>query len=161
MKQIITDVTLLFLGLSVITFFYNKRFTIIMINEICINSRYYPKHYCAVPRWVKKCFKVKQKTIPKFLCFEFYIMIFYVIMGLIDIIVSIFSCVKNRFDIVYILFMIYCCIILIKRIHFIIMSLIYKYNTKEKKNNKAENQSGQSKIQSGDGVKPLKKSKKQ
>ncbi len=133
MAQVITRVTLLFLGLSGIIFFYNKSFTIEAINEICINPRYYSKHYCIVPRWIKKYFKVKKRMIPKFLCFEFYIMIFYVIMGLIDIIISIFFCVKDRIDIVYILYIIYGCIILIEQTHFIIMSLIYKYNTKEKK----------------------------
>ena len=133
MIQVITRVTLFFLGLSFIIFFYNKSFTIEMIKEICINPPYYPKHYCIVPRWIKKCFKVKQRMIPKFLCFEFYIMIFYVIMGLIDSILSIFLCVKDRIDVVYALYIIYGCIILVEQTYFIIMSLIYKYNTKEKK----------------------------
>ena len=116
-----------------LAFFSTKNTAIEMITEICINPRYYPKHYCAVPRWIKKCFKVKQRMIPKFLCFEFYVMIFYVIMGLIEIIVALILYAQDQLEIIYILYGLTWCIMLIEQIRFIIMSLIYKYNTKEKK----------------------------
>lgn len=138
MIQVIAKLTLGFLGLSCVAFFYNKSFTIEAINEICINPRYYPKHYCTVPRWIKKHFKVKQRMIPKFLCFEFYISTFYLILGLINSVLSIVLCIKDRIDVIYTLYIIYGCVILIEQAHFIIMSLIYKYNTKETK--KQDNQ---------------------
>lgn len=123
----------LFGGLAGLAFFSTKNSAIGMIKEICINPRYYPKYYRAVPRWIKKCFKVKQKTIPRFIYFEFYISVFYAIVGPIDIIISLLLYAQNRLEIIYILYGLNCCIILIDQIHFIIMSLIYKYNTKEKK----------------------------
>lgn len=104
MIQVIAKLTLGFLGLSCVAFFYNKSFTIEAINEICINPRYYPKHYCTVPRWIKKHFKVKQRMIPKFLCFEFYISTFYLILGLINSVLSIVLCIKDRIDVIYALY---------------------------------------------------------
>lgn len=118
------------LGLA---FFSTKNSAIEMITEICINPRYYPKHYCTVPRWIKKCFKVKQRTVPRFICFKFYISVFYAIMGPIEIIVALILYVQDQLEIIYILYGLTWCILLIERIHFIIMSLIYKYHTKEKK----------------------------
>lgn len=39
-----------------------------LVNDLKIIFRYYPKHYCRVPRWMQKYLKIKRKEAPKFLC---------------------------------------------------------------------------------------------
>lgn len=65
-----------------------------MIQEICINPKYYPKRYRPVPRWMKKFFKIKQKMIPKFIYLELLSAIFFVILGLVDIVICL--CAKEK-----------------------------------------------------------------
>ena len=131
-KTMIKILVFLFVLMSFVCFISDKNSAINATKEICINSRYYPKHYCHTPSWIKKFFKVKQNSIPKFICFEFYLAVFYVIMGLVDIIILLFLYWKCYYKMIYVLYAIYWCIIGIDQTHFIILVLIYKYNKKEK-----------------------------
>lgn len=126
----------MFLFIPGFAFFGNKRSAIRMIKEICINSRYYPEHYCAVPRWIKKCFKVKEKMIPKFIYFEFCMSVFFAVITPIYIVIALFLYAKHKIEMIYALYILNVCIVLIDDIYFTIMSLIYKYNRKEKGNDK-------------------------
>lgn len=132
-KVVLKVFILLFLILSVATFFTIKNSASNVLKDICINSRYYPKHYCSVPKWMRNFFNIKQKTIPKFIYFRFKLSIIFVIIGVVDIVASFFLYAHNCFEIIYILFMLYIYMFLIERIHFITKGLIYKYNTKKKK----------------------------
>ena len=46
---------------------------LLTIDEIKTNFRFYPKHYCMPPRWMRKFFKMKKREIPKFLCYRLYV----------------------------------------------------------------------------------------
>ena len=49
------------------------------IKKIGLNSRYYPKRYALLPRWIRKSFGIEQRMVPRFLYFELLLaMVFFV-----------------------------------------------------------------------------------
>lgn len=117
-------IILFFLIWSFLFFFGNKRSATIMIQEICINPKYYPKRYRPVPRWMKKFFKIKQKMIPKFIYLELLSAIFFVILGLVDIVICL--CAKEKLKVFEILLAIFSSLGGIETIYSSIMFSVFK-----------------------------------
>ena len=61
-----------------------------LIEDIGINhrSRYYPKHFIAPKKWMRKFFHINQRVIPRYLYFELYISLFYIVLGLFTIVIG-------------------------------------------------------------------------
>lgn len=113
-----------YLGATVLSYMDCRNSTVGMIKEIGINSRYYPKHYIIPKRWMKNLFHIKQRVIPRYLYFELLVSLFFIILGLHNIVIFIaVGCDKS---ITGILIMIHMCLIIINMIFFSIMSLLFK-----------------------------------
>ena len=95
-----------------------------MIKEIGINNRLYPQFYTAVPRRIRKAFRLKKQKIPQYLLFELYMSIFFAILGPIDIIVVI--CTAGNEKIIGIIIIANICMGLINNIFFLIMFTFFK-----------------------------------
>ncbi len=87
----IFDVIILYSSVTFLASWDCGDMTVKRIKEIGINhrSRYYPKHYITPKRWMRKLFDIKQRVIPRFLYFELFVSLFYVILGLINIVITI------------------------------------------------------------------------
>lgn len=118
------ELILFYLGFSVLSCMACRNSTVGMIEEIGINSRYYPKHYIIPKRWMKNLFHIKQRVIPRYLYFELLVSLFFLSLGLINIVI--FIAVGCEKPINGILIMFHCCLIIINTIFFSIMSLLYK-----------------------------------
>ena len=95
-----------------------------MIKEIGINSRYYPKHYITPKRWMRNFYHVTQRMIPRYLYFELMVSIFFLILGLLNIVM--FIAVGYDKPITAVLFISHPCLVIINAIFFAIMSWIFK-----------------------------------
>ena len=98
-----------------------------MTEDIGINSRFYPKHYIILKKWMRKLFHIKQHVIPRYLYLELLVSLFFFILGVFNTVIFI-AVVVVGFDkaIVGYLIMFHMCIIIINTIFFTIMSLIFK-----------------------------------
>ena len=87
----IFDVITIYLGVTFLASWNCRNLTVEMIKEIGINhrSRYYPEHYITPKRWMRKLFDIKQRVIPRFLYFELFVSLFYVILGPLNIVITI------------------------------------------------------------------------
>lgn len=59
--------------------------TFIMMKRIGIEKNRYPQCYIVPRRWLKKFFKIKQKMIPKFIHIEFYIIVAFALLFLVNL----------------------------------------------------------------------------
>jgi len=114
---------LVFVGLALLSFFYCRNSAIGML-KIGINQRYYPKHYIAPHRWMKKLYKFKESSIPKYLFVEFYMAIIFAVLGPINFLVFLFANSNNTTA--GILIMIHSCLIILNSVFFILFSYMFK-----------------------------------
>ena len=103
-----------------------RNLALIRIKDIGIihRSRYYPKHYITPKRWMRKLFDIKQRIIPRFLYFELFVSLFYVILGPLNIVITIAVGVDT--NIAGILFMSYLGLIMVNVICNCIISHRFK-----------------------------------
>ena len=103
-----------------------RSLTVEGIKEIGINhrSRYYPKHYITPKRWMRKLFDIKQRVIPQYLYFELFVSLFFLILGLLNIVTII--AVGVDMNIAGILFMSYLGLAVVIIIFHFIMSHRFK-----------------------------------
>ena len=114
----------IFLGIAVLSCMNCRNSAVGMIKEIGTNSRYYPKHYIIPKRWMKTLFHIKQRAIPRYLYFELLLSLFFLILGLLNIVICIaVTCDKS---ITGILIMFHICLIIGNMIFFSIMSWLFK-----------------------------------
>lgn len=114
----------MFLGISILSSLNCKNSAMGMIERIGINSRYYPKHYIIPKRWIRNFFQIKPRVIPRYLYFELLVSIFFLILGLLNLVIFIaVGCDKS---ITGILIMFHICLIIINMIFFSIMSWLFK-----------------------------------
>ena len=114
----------MFLGIALLSGLSCKNAAIGMIEQINTVSRYYPKHYMAPGRRVKKLFKLSQRVIPRYLYFELLLSLFFFLLGPLNIVIWMaFHCNKN---IAAILVMVHVSLILLNLVFFLITSLLFK-----------------------------------
>ena len=114
----------MFLGIALLSGLSCKNAAIGMIEQINTVSRYYPKHYMAPGRRVKKLFKLSQRVIPRYLYFELLLSLFFFLLGPLNIVIWIaFHCGKTA---AAILVMVHVSLILLNLIFFLITSLLFK-----------------------------------
>ena len=113
-----------YLGATVLSCMDCRNSAVGMIKEIGINSRYYPKHYIIPKRWMKNLFHIKHRVIPRYLYFELLVSLFFLSLGLINIVISIV--VGSDKSITGILVMFHGCLIIVNLIFFLIMSWLFK-----------------------------------
>lgn len=118
------DYIFVFLGIAVLSCMSCRNSTVGMIKEIGTNSRYYPKHYIIPKRWMKNLFHIKQCVIPRYLYFELLLSLFFLFLGLLNIVICI--AVDCDMSIVGILIMFHICLIIGNMIFFSSMSLLFK-----------------------------------
>lgn len=111
-----------FFTYSLFSFLTLKNASIGAMKEIGINSRFYPKEFIVPPYWIKKVFKIKQKTIPKYLVFELFLSVFFLTLGPVNVIVFFLFQTKRMF-ITQAMFQ--SCLIVLNFIYFFIM--FYRY----------------------------------
>ena len=89
------------LGLSIvyiIGFYRYYRITAkLEIEKIKTNFKFYPKHYVLPPRWIRKHFKLKKKSIPKFIMFRLYLAVAFIALIPITIIIFLLPIVNATF----------------------------------------------------------------
>ena len=95
-----------------------------MMKEIGTVSRYFPKHYMAPPKWMRRFFQIRQRVIPRFICFEMLVSLFFLILGLLKIVI--FIAVGYDKSTAGILIMFHNCLVIINMLFSGIMSLLYK-----------------------------------
>lgn len=106
----------IFLGIAVLSCMDCRNSAVGMIKEIGTNSRYYPKHYIIPKRWMQTLFHIKQHAIPRYLYFELLLSLFFLTLGLLNIVI----CIAVTFDksITSILIMFHACLIIGNMIFF-------------------------------------------
>ncbi len=113
----------MFLGIALLSGLSCKNAAIGMIGQINTVSRYYPKHYMAPGRRMKKLFKLSQRVIPRYLYFEL-LSLFFFLLGPLNIVIWMaFHCGITAGAI---LVMVHVCLILLNLIFFLITSLLFK-----------------------------------
>lgn len=122
----IFDVIILYSSVMFLAARNFRSLTVEGIKKIGINhrSRYYPKHYITPKRWMRKLFDIKQRVIPRFLYFELFVFLFYLILGPLNIAITI--AVGVDANIAGILFMSYLGLIMVNVIYHCIMSHRFK-----------------------------------
>ena len=70
---------------------FHTNATLLTIEEIKRNFRFYPKHYCMPPRWMRKFFNMKKREIPKYLCYRMYLYAATFLWAFISFIISLLS----------------------------------------------------------------------
>ena len=122
----IFDVIFMYLSFMFLAARNFRSLTVEGIKEIGINhrSRYYPEHYITPKRWMRKLFDIKQRVIPRFLYFELFVFLFYLILGLINIVITIAVGVDT--SIASILFLSYLGLVMVNVIYHCIMSHRFK-----------------------------------
>ena len=117
-------IVLMFFTISLLSFLNCRNSAIGMINKVGINSRYYPKRYIVIQRWMKRIFRIKQSKIPRYLYIELIIAVVFATLGLANSIIA--FCGNFHKEIVGILIMIHVCLIIFNMIFFLIMSFFFK-----------------------------------
>lgn len=112
------------MSIAICVFFRNL--AVGTIEETGTNSRLYPKHFIEPKRWIKKLFNIKDRVIPKYLYFELYLSLFFLILAPVSIAICIIF--VFNYTVVHILVMFYMCLGLINVIVIIFMSFIFKKN---------------------------------
>ena len=113
-----------YLGATVLSCMDCRNSAVGMIKEIGINSRYYQTQYIIHKRWSQNLFHIKQRAIPRYLYFELLLSLFFLILGLLNIVICIaVTCDKS---ITGILIMFHICLIIVNTIFFSIMSWLFK-----------------------------------
>lgn len=119
-----SSVILMFLGIATLSHLTTKNFARGMIREIGVNRRYYPKHYAIPPRWIRKVFKLEKREIPRFICNEFVVSLFFALLGPLNALTFILS--SGNMALAGMLGMIHICMILIDFIYVSIIYFIFK-----------------------------------
>lgn len=114
------------LGITVLSHRHCRNMTVNMIEDIGINhrSRYYPKHYIAPKKWMRKFFHINQRVIPRYLYSELFVSLFFLILGLFTTVIGL--AVGDDKPITGILIMFHVCLIIINAVFSVIMSAIFK-----------------------------------
>ena len=114
----------MFLGIALLSGLSCKNAAIGMIGQINTVSRYYPKHYMAPGRRMKKLFKLSQRVIPRYLYFELLLSLFFFLLGPLNIVI--WMAFHGGITAAAILVMVHVCLILLNLIFFLITSLLFK-----------------------------------
>lgn len=89
-----------------------------------ISFRYYPKHYIAPKRWIRNLFHIKKHKIPRYLYYELLFSLFFLMLGLFNIVVCIVT--DGEAFITGVLLMVHFCLTGVFIILFLIMGALYK-----------------------------------
>lgn len=98
--------------------------TVALIEEIGISSRYYPKHYITPKRWIRNIFHIKKHKIPRYLYYELLLSLFFLMLGLFNIVVCIVT--DGEAFITGVLVMVHFCLAGVFIILFLIVGALYK-----------------------------------
>ncbi len=111
------------LAYSLLAFFSCRNMTLRMIEKIGINCKFYPQKFIVLPFKTRKIFKINQKTIPRYLFFELFLSIFFLLLGPINLI---FLFAFKTKETAGILILFQSCLIVINIFYFSVMSCRYR-----------------------------------
>lgn len=119
------DYIIIFGGIALLSGLSCKNMAIGMIEQLNIVTRYYPKHYTALSRWMRKLFKLSQRVIPRYLYFELLLSLFFFLLGPVNIVVSVAGGGNETLTVILVMFHVGA--IILNAIFFCTMSLLYQY----------------------------------
>ena len=119
------DYIIIFGGIALLSGLSCKNMAIGMIEQLNIVTRYYPKHYTAPSRWMRKLFKLSQRVIPRYLYFELLLSLFFFLLGAVNIVVSVAGGGNETRTVILVMFHVGA--IILNAIFFCTMSLLYQY----------------------------------
>lgn len=119
------DYIIIFGGIALLSGLSCKNMAIGMIEQLNIVTRYYPKHYTALSRWMRKLFKLSQRVIPRYLYFELLLSLFFFLLGPVNIVVSVAGGGNETLTVILVIFHVGA--IILNAIFFCTMSLLYQY----------------------------------
>lgn len=119
------DYIIIFGGIALLSGLSCKNMAIGMIEQLNIVKRYYPKHYTAPSRWMRKLFKLSQRVIPRYLYFELLLSLFFFLLGPVNIVVSVAGGGNETLTVILVMFHVGA--IILNAIFFCTMSLLYQY----------------------------------
>lgn len=113
----------LFLGLAVLSGLSCKNSAIGMIERLGTASRRYPKGYITPAKWVRKLFHLSWRIIPRYLYFELFLSLFFLLLGPINLII----CAAANWEptIVGILLMFHIGLVILDAVFFVVLSFLY------------------------------------
>lgn len=121
------DFSFMFITFSIMTYFALKRLILETIDKIGTISKYYPRKYIIPKTWIRKIFSIKKKLIPRFIYIELYIALFLILLGPINIIISLFFIAFENFrELLGTLILFQSIFNIFNIIYFVIMSILYK-----------------------------------
>lgn len=120
------NVTLLlsYMGYSIVTYIRFKQLSFEIINNVGINSRYYPKHYITLTGRMKKFLKVKQREIPRYCFFQLLLARFFLALGPVYVVITLATGFSDM--VCSIIFMLHTCLALIFLVLGLIVLTLYK-----------------------------------
>ena len=119
------DYIIIFGGIALLSGLSCKNMAIGMIEQLNIVTRYYPKLYTALSRWMRKLFKLSQRVIPRYLYFELLLSLFFFLLGPVNIVVSVAGGGSETLTVILVMFHVGA--IILNAIFFCTMSLLYQY----------------------------------
>ena len=118
------DFFIVFVGISVLAFWFYRNSTMVAIKEINYNSKSNPCDYWLPPRWMRKLFSLPKKQVRKYLIVRLY---FACIHTLLSAVYSLMYIYLGESEFVAgILIMIQVCWILLDTVFFLVYWRIYK-----------------------------------
>lgn len=112
------------MGANLLTALALRNATRGMATKIGRNPQFYPSHYAAVPKKMKKIFGVRQNFIPKYLIFQYYITVVHFYVGVFELLL--YYCAKDNGLLASYLFFMHYFFLLVHLVIFVIVSAIFK-----------------------------------
>lgn len=117
-------VVFVFIGGGLLQFFCWWNATRGMINKSRVNQRLYPKHYTVPSRVIRKIYRIKKLTIPKYLYYMCFATIVYFFLGPVELVL--FYCADNGDNLAGYMLFIHYGTVFVNAVVFLILSIIHK-----------------------------------
>jgi len=118
---------ILFILLSFLSGFGNKRSSIRMIERFGSNAQHHPQRYVTPAPWAQKLFRVENRSIHRYLYFELFLSLFYALLAPINLTI----CAVTGFapHIVGTLVIFHTALILIDAIALVVFSILQRHQS--------------------------------
>lgn len=118
------DLFIVFVGISVLAFWFYRNSTIVAIKEINYNSKSNHYDYWLPPRWIRKLFSLPKKQVRKYLVARLYFACIHMLLSVVNSVLFLY--LRGSEFVAGILIMVQVCWILLDTLFFLVYWRIYK-----------------------------------
>ena len=118
------DLFIVFVGISVLAFWFYRNSTIVAIKEINYNSKSNHYDYWLPPRWIRKLFSLPKKQVRKYLVARLHFACIHMLLSVVNSLLFLYF--RGSEFVAGILIMVQVCWILLDTLFFLVYWRIYK-----------------------------------